>query len=157
MSTPSVYFFSSLGVVPQEPYYFFYFIYVVIGFLIVIYFIIIITGGEHSARFVFCGTQSITAYISTTHFLKSSGITPGQSSGSTTGSTARKSSSFSVGVIYQIYLFCQFYSKCNILASLGVLPQILYHFCGSTCSKVVEYLWDHFQTVKKQTLGVFLP
>ena len=134
MSTPSVHFFNSLGVVPQEPYNFF---------------LLPLCDYRLSDSYIF--------QVSTTLFLKSSGITPGQLSGSTTGSTARESSFFSVGVIYQIYIFCQFYSQCNILASLGVLPQILYHFCGSTRSKVVEYLWDHFQTVKKQTLGVFLP
>ena len=73
------------------------------------------------------------------------------------GSTPRESIDLcSVGVIYQIYIFCQNYSQCNILASLGVLPQLLYHFYGSTPTKVVQYLWVHSQTVKKQTLGVLI-
>ena len=42
-----------------------------------------------------------------------------------------------VGVIYQIHMISQSQSQYNILESLGVLPLVLYYFCGSTPAKVV--------------------
>ena len=32
-----------------------------------------------------------------------------------------------------------------ILTDLGVLPQVLYHFCGSAPRKMVQYLWEYSQ------------
>ena len=43
----------------------------------------------------------------------------------------------SFGVIYQIYMLCQNHSQYNILASLGVLLQLLYHFYERAPTKVV--------------------
>ena len=43
-----------------------------------------------------------------------------------------------MGVIYQEYILCQAYSQCTIFGCLGVLPEVLYHFCGSAPTRVVR-------------------
>ena len=41
--------------------------------------------------------------------------------------------------IYQDYISCQDHSQCTKIVSLGVLPEVLYHFCRSTPAKVVQH------------------
>ena len=75
-----------------------------------------------------------------------------------------------MGVIYQDYISCQAYSQCTIFGCLGVLPEVLYHFCGSaptrvvreTCLLIREYsqcllgpfLWEHSHKHGIAVLGV---
>ena len=46
-------------------------------------------------------------------------------------------------------VFCQYHSQYIILASLGVLPQKLYHFCGSTPTPEQLYKrhWEYYYEV----------
>ena len=58
------------------------------------------------------------------------------------GSTPSNSYFWPLGVLpVLLYHFCGStsyeYSQCLFFNSLGVLPQVLYHFCGSTPTKVV--------------------
>ena len=75
-----------------------------------------------------------------------------------------------MGVIYQDYISCQAYSQCTIFGCLGVLLEVLYHFCGSaptrvvreTCLLIREYsqcllgpfLWEHSHKHGIAVLGV---
>ena len=43
-----------------------------------------------------------------------------------------------MGVIYQDYISCQAYFQCTIFGCLGVLPELLYHVCGSAPTKMVQ-------------------
>ena len=75
-----------------------------------------------------------------------------------------------MGVIYQDYISCQAYSQCTIFGCLGVLPEVLYHFCGSAPTRVVQetcllireysqcllepFLWEHSHKHGIAALGV---
>ena len=76
------------------------------------------------------------------------------------------------GVINQDYISCQAYSQCTIFGCLGVLLEVLYHFCGSAPTRVVRetclfireysqcllgpFLWEHSHKHGIAVLGVLL-
>ena len=61
-----------------------------------------------------------------------------------------------MGVIYQDYISCQAYSQCTIFGCLGVLPEVLYHFCGSAPTRVVQETCLLIREYSQCLLGPFL-